>query len=160
MGLILRRDVPFSSPLQPPTPPAWFIHPSLPHPATCVHPFEPLADVLWPSVALLVFWSPQSGRLRGTAGWVQWLEGSLLLANTSVPPARAFHLFIFWVLQTSKSLNSTHTHRHKPHVTHKHTSMDTYMHKAEIKKDALANSWEWQSKISHPNLIHPHTCLQ
>lgn len=53
MDLTLRRDVPFSSVLHPPTPPAF--HPSLARsliqPATCVHPLEPLADVLWPSVA-------------------------------------------------------------------------------------------------------------
>lgn len=55
MDSTLRRDVPFSSLLHTPTPPAF--HPSIPPSLALsstllrVHPLEPLADVLWPSVA-------------------------------------------------------------------------------------------------------------
>lgn len=55
-----------------------------------------LADVLRASVACSasVLVSAERERLRGTAGWVQRLEGSLLLAKTPVPTAKALHLFI------------------------------------------------------------------
>lgn len=55
-----------------------------------------LADVLWVSVtwSASVLVSAERERLRGTAGWVQRLKGSSLLAKTYVPTAKALHLFI------------------------------------------------------------------
>lgn len=69
-----------------------------------------LADVLWRRVAwsasVLVF--AETERLRGTAGWVQRLRGSSLLAKTCISTAKALHLFILWVLHTPKSSNSVY----------------------------------------------------
>lgn len=65
-------------------------------PSTLCPSLGALADVLrvsvaWPASVLV---SAERERLRGTAGWVQRLEGSSLLAKTSVPTAKALHLFI------------------------------------------------------------------
>lgn len=70
-----------------------------------------LADVLWESVAwsASVLVSAERERLRGTAGWVQRLKGSSLLAKTSVSTAKALHLFILWVPPTPKSSHSAYT---------------------------------------------------
>ena len=49
-------------------------------------------SVTW-SASVLVL--AKRERLRGTAGWVQRLEGSSVLAQTPVATAKALHLFIF-----------------------------------------------------------------
>lgn len=54
-----------------------------------------LADVFRVSVAWTasVLVSAEREGLRGTAGWVQGLEGSSLLAKASISTAKSLHLF-------------------------------------------------------------------
>lgn len=148
MDSSLRRNVPFFKrmhcPYLLPTP----ISPSFLSPPTSCPSLGALLDVCWwVSSSLLVFGS----LLRGTAGWVEVLEGSFRLAKCWVPTAKALYLFIFWVLQTPNPPNSVQTQAH------------TYEHNT-IKKWISTNSckWEkkWKKKRSRPTWTHPYTCFQ
>lgn len=95
MDSSLRRDVPLSTQMHSPLLRTSPISPSFSSPLTRPA-LEDLADALRVNVAWFasVLVSAERERLRGTAGWVQRLEGSSLLAKTSVPTAKALHLFI------------------------------------------------------------------
>lgn len=96
MDLSLIRDAPFSSPSIPPTPFAFHpsVHPTssrlslppflLPNLATLVHPLEPLADVLWPSVVWFASGLVSSEWEAKRDSWMGSVAGGVL------PPGKHF----------------------------------------------------------------------